>query len=126
MQSTQCNLCRAWLALWHRTTGLVKGLPDGTFDPNGKITRQEAMAVMARAMNLTKLGEGAAINADDTLSAFNDKASVANWAKDNAANCVVTGVVSGRSRIAPMADITREEAAAMVRRLLINSELINK
>lgn len=108
--------------------GLIKGLPDGTFDPKGKITRQEAMAVMARSMDLTKLGEGAAIHADDTLSAFSDRASVENWAKDNAAKCVVTGVVSGRdgNRIAPKEDITREEAAAMVRRLLINSNLINK
>ncbi|MDD4803534.1 MAG: S-layer homology domain-containing protein, partial [Syntrophomonas sp.] len=101
---------------------------DGTFKPDGNITRQEAMAILARAMGATKLGEELEIDANDILAAFNDNADVSGWAKDSVSKCIKTGVVTGRDngQIAPLDNITRAETAIMVRRLLLNSGLINE
>ena len=107
--------------------GLVRGYDDGIFKPDGNITRQEAMAILARAMETTKLGEELEIDASHILAAFNDNADVSGWAKDSVSKCVKAGVVTGRdnSRIAPLDNITRAETTIMVRRLLLNSGLIN-
>ncbi|MCK9313928.1 MAG: S-layer homology domain-containing protein, partial [Methanocorpusculum sp.] len=108
--------------------GFVRGYDDGIFKPDGNITRQEAMAILARAMDTTKLGEELAIDASHILAAFNDNADVSGWAKDSVSKCVKTGVVTGRDngRIAPLDNITRAETTTMVRRLLLNSDLINE
>ncbi len=107
---------------------LVKGYGDGTFKPDGNITRQEAMTILVRAMTITKLGEENRLVAGEILTAFSDDADVSNWAKDSVEKCIETGIVSGRDagKIAPQENITRAEAVVMVRRLLVNSDLINK
>ncbi len=107
--------------------GLVSGYDNGTFKPDGNITRQEAMTIIARAMDITKLGEELEIDASGILTTFNDNADVSGWAKDSVSKCVKTGVVTGRGndQIAPLDSITRVEAVIMVRRLLINSNLVN-
>jgi len=108
--------------------GLVSGYNDGTFRPEGKITRQEAMAILARAMDITKLEEGLEKDSSAILAAFSDNAHVSDWAKDTVSKCVKTGIVTGRNdgRIAPLGNITRAEAAIVVRRLLTKSGLINE
>jgi hypothetical protein len=79
-------------------------------------------------MNLTKLGEGVSINADDILADFSDNEDVSGWARNSVSKCVETGVMTGRDGdlIAPLDNITRAEAATIVYRLLIKSNLINK
>jgi hypothetical protein len=106
--------------------GLVSGYDDGTFKPEEKITRQEAMAILTRAMGVTRLGEELEVEARDILAAFSDDGDVSGWAEDSVAKCVKTGIVTGKDngRIAPLDNITRAEAASMARRLLINSDLI--
>ncbi|MDD4834541.1 MAG: S-layer homology domain-containing protein [Lutispora sp.] len=108
--------------------GLVRGYDDGTFKPDGNITRQEAMTILTRAMDITKLGENLNIDEGDILEVFSDNADVSDWAEDFVSKCIKTGVVTskGDGRIAPLDNITRAEAAIMVRRLLSKSGLINE
>ena len=107
---------------------IITGYSDGSFKPDGKITREEAMAMIARAMKVTKLDSG--INdgeqADKVLAKFSDGSRVASWAKSFAAGCVNTGTVNGRANgdVAPKDNITRAETAAIVKRLLQKSNLI--
>ena len=91
--------------------GLIRGYDDGTFKPEEKITRQEAMAILTRAMDVTRLGEELEEEARDILAAFSDEAGVSGWAEDSVAKCVKTGIVTGRNdgRIAPLDNITRAE-----------------
>ncbi|HCS11755.1 MAG TPA: hypothetical protein DIV40_09905 [Clostridiales bacterium] len=86
------------------------------------------MTILVRAMTITKLGEENRLVAGEILTAFSDDADVSNWAKDSVEKCIETGIVSGRDagKIAPQENITRAEAVVMVRRLLVNSDLINK
>ena len=56
--------------------GLIEGFEDGTFRPNGTITRQEAIVILHRAVKWTGLSGGAA-DPDKTLSLFADAGAVA-------------------------------------------------
>ncbi|MBO9596467.1 MAG: S-layer homology domain-containing protein, partial [Cohnella sp.] len=107
--------------------GLIEGFGDRTFRPNDKITREQAMVIIARAMTITGLkGKLAASAAEQTLSPYGDATNASSWAKAGIADCVQAGVVKGVSltRLAPQANITRAEVAVIAQRLLQKSDLI--
>lgn len=107
--------------------GLINGFADGTFRPNEKITREQAMLIISRAMAITKLqGVDSERRAAEVLQAFADAGSVSSWASLGIADSVRAGVVMGRSSnvLAPKAYITRAEVAMMMQRLLQKSDLI--
>jgi hypothetical protein len=106
---------------------LISGFEDGTFRPDDKITREQAMVIISKAMALTKLNEklvGKA--AEDTLRLFTDESDASEWAVSGIADTVQAGIVLGSNgaELAPKAFITRAEVAAIVQRLLEKSELI--
>ncbi|OBR62346.1 hypothetical protein A7K91_01635 [Paenibacillus oryzae] len=107
--------------------GLIEGYGDGSFRPEASITREQAMVMIARAMRLAgfTLAEETA-GTEALLAPFADMQLLSNWAKQAAGETVQAGIVSGRSdnRLAPKEEITRAEAAAMARRLLIQAGLI--
>jgi len=107
---------------------LINGYNDGTFRPNDKITREEVMAILSRAMSITGLEVNAAASSIElTLQPYQDASKVSSWARSSVALNVQAGLVSGRSTsmLAPTASITRAEAATLIRRLLQASDLIN-
>lgn len=106
---------------------LISGFEDGTFRPKDKITREEAMVVVAKMMVITNLK--AKLPAQDTevvLQPFADADEVSGWARNSIADSIQAGIVSGRSgtELAPKANVTRAETAFIVRRLLQKPELI--
>lgn len=106
--------------------GLIDGYEDGTFRPQAQITRQEAMALIARAMTVTGMETATSAGNVQQWSDYADAEQVASWAKDAVASSISTGLVSGRGKdtIAPNQSITRAETAAIIRRLLQQSGLI--
>ncbi|MCE3199171.1 chitobiase/beta-hexosaminidase C-terminal domain-containing protein [Paenibacillus sonchi] len=106
---------------------LVNGFEDGTFRPADKVTREQAMAIIAKAMKLTSLQDKLPVQSSaELLSPFKDASKVSQWAQSSAADSIEAGIVSGRSasELAPQAYITRAEVAAIVQRLLQKSNLI--
>ncbi len=106
---------------------LLSGFDDGTFRPNEKITREQAMVIISNAMRLTGLKTKlSGQSAEETLRSYADGAKVSEWAKNGIADSVQAGVVSGRSddKLAPKAYMTRAEFAAIMQRLLQKSGLI--
>ncbi|MDQ0087558.1 hypothetical protein J2T12_000952 [Paenibacillus anaericanus] len=106
---------------------LIDGYNDGTFRPNDKITREQAMVIMARAMTITNLKEKLSSNStEQLLSQFTDANNTSAWAKESFADSLQAGIVSGRNRtqLAPKAFITRAEVATLIQRLLQKSDLI--
>lgn len=96
--------------------------------PEDKITREQAMNMIARAISITKLKAELNENeAKQLLSAFNDSKEAADWAKEYILKCIKAGIVSGKSGyiLAPKEEITRAEVAVIVRQLLQKSNLIN-
>ena len=106
--------------------GLITGFEDGTFRPNAKITREQAMLIFARAMKLTGLAEKTG-EADPSLvlSPFTDSASIAAWAKNDVAFVVKAELIKGRNgKLGGNSSITRAEVATIIQRLLQQSDLI--
>lgn len=106
---------------------IVAGYGNGKLGPMDKITREQAMAMTARAMKITGLDVELKDNEiSEVLAGYTDLNSVADYAKASAAACVKNGIITGRSKttLAPKDNITRAEVAAIVSRLLQKSELI--
>ena len=96
--------------------GYVNGLSDTRFGPNAPITRQQATAILFR-LNGGQSGAELMLSGiyDQT---FTDSASIAFWAKDALWWAVYHELVSGvgGSRIAPEANASRAQIAAILLR----------
>jgi len=118
-----------WYAEIVRTAhayGLIVGFEEGTFRPNNMITREQAMVIVAKAMEITELTNNLKGRmGEDILSGYDDALSVASWAKSGVTDSLQAGIVSGRSAssLAPKAHITRAEAAKLIQELMKKSGL---
>lgn len=106
---------------------LISGCAD-EFSPLDRITREQAMVMLARAMNITGIGNTLEKDeAEKLLSRFIDSNEISGYARKETADCAKAGIVTGKSdRIAAKENITRAEAAVMIQRLLEKSNLIGK
>lgn len=107
--------------------GIISGYGEGKFAPMDKITREQAMVMVARAMKITDLKvEFKADEVENLLSSFTDGDKASTWAKVAIAQCSMAQIVTGRgaNEIAPTENITRAEVAVIVRKLLQKSKLI--
>ena len=102
---------------------IIKGYSDGTFRPDAVISREEAMTMYARAMDIVKLKE---ID-NNRIENYQDKEQVAQWAYASVKKTLSAGVFNGRSEdtIVPKGTLTHAEAATAIRNLLIEGKLIN-
>lgn len=106
---------------------IIKGYDSTSFGPNDKITREQAMTMLSRAMKITKLGSGVTDGSVTALLAsYTDSATASSYAMESIAACINVGIVTGTSTstVAPKSYVTRAEVAVMVSRLLKKSGLI--
>ena len=104
--------------------GIITGYTDGTFRPDEHISREEAMVMYSRAMDIVGLNEVD----NDRIENYKDKDKISTWAYDCVKEVLSVGVFNGKTNdsIAPKATFTYAEAATAIRNLLIASGLINK
>jgi hypothetical protein len=119
-----------WYAQDVRTAvsyGLISGYDDGSFKPNGQITRAEAMVIIDRAMSIVQLEKvKTAASSIELLSSFSDESTISDWARQAIASAVKQGIAQGvDNKLAPSENITRAQTAAMIRRMLVKAGLIN-
>ncbi|WP_144026197.1 S-layer homology domain-containing protein, partial [Paenibacillus sp. FSL H8-0259] len=108
--------------------GLITGFEDGTFRPEARITREQAMNIIAKAMKLTGLADQTGtVDTASVLAAFTDAGSIAAWAGDSLALAAKAGLITGRgdSKLEAKANVTRAEVAVLIQRLLQKSDLID-
>lgn len=88
--------------------GFVNGYEDGTFQPQGLVTRAEFAAMLVRAIHLP-------LKEDVTFS-FADFASVPDWARSSIAAAAASGIVSGYEDNTFRSDlkISRAEITTMI------------
>jgi hypothetical protein len=108
------------------TYGIVNGVSDTEFNPEGTITRQEAAVMVARAAKLcgldTSMSDAAAT---DELCVLSDYRTIASWAKESMAWCYQSGILDyGDFKAKPKTDILRGEIAEMLCRMLSLANLI--
>lgn len=105
---------------------IINGVSETEFNPNGTITKEEAMCMTARAAALCGMTVKVSDNEiQNTLAEFTDYIKISGWAKESAAFCVKSGIVSNDDiEINPDKCITRCEVAAMVYNMLDRSALL--
>ncbi|QJC52509.1 DNRLRE domain-containing protein [Paenibacillus albicereus] len=107
--------------------GLAGGYGDGTFRPNAGITREEAFAMLGKAMRLAGMdGELSAEEAQQRLDGLGDASALKSWSRSAIALALKYGILKGDGgQIKPSRDLTRAETAVLIERLLQASRLID-
>ena len=90
--------------------GIVEGFEDGSFQPNGTVTR----AQMAKMIYVLRTGKSDASAYNDDKTSFTDIGS--HWARGYIKYCQSLGIIAGKSAtiFAPNANVTAQEAAKML------------
>ena len=100
--------------IWAKDSGVVMGVSDTRFDPNGKITREQLATMLYRYADSKNVYVGD--RAD--LSGFSDSGKISSWAKDPVEWAVAAGLIAGvtATTISPGTYATREQFATILQR----------
>ena len=118
-----------WYAPYIKTAyhyGIVKGVSQNQFDPQGTITLEEAAAMIERAAKLA----GIKTDMDETaskeiLDGFEDFNSISAWAVSSMGYCVGDGILADNTNsVSPKKNVTREDIAVMLYKMLGKAKLI--
>ena len=107
--------------------GILTGYSNGKFGPQDLITREQAMAMVTKAMNIA--GMDVNVSGDEVseqLKSFADSDKIATYAKQAAIICVKNGIFGGDNKgmLTPKGNFTRAESATVIIKLLKQSGLI--
>lgn len=93
--------------------GLVNGVGDNKFDPNGTLTREQAAVLVSR------LAYAAGHPLSGNGAAFTDDSSISNWAREGVGHVQATGIMGGvgDNRFDPTGAYTREQSIVTILRL---------
>ncbi len=96
------------------TYGIVNG-SNGMFNPEGIISRQDTMVMIAQILKSLDLN----VNTDSTvLNQFSDASKVAPYANESVAILINSGIISGNNgKLNPTAPVTRAEMATIMSKL---------
>jgi hypothetical protein len=99
--------------------GMVTGYPDGTFKPDGEVTRAEFTAMLMRVIDSSEVS-------GETLE-FQDLASIPEWARPFIAAAVAERIVSGYEdgTFRSSNSITRAEMAVMITKAAALTQEVN-
>ena len=96
------------------TLGIVQGVGNGAFNPNGELTREQAATMLERTYRASlRYLQGSG------TSSFADSASVSSWAADAVAKMENSGIMTGvgNNRFDPQGPYSREQSIMTMYRL---------
>jgi hypothetical protein len=88
--------------------GIVSGKDDGSFDPNGEVSREEMAVMIANALD----NFDTTVNPETTVLAQYET-DMPDWAKDSAEKLLENGVVE-ETYFGSADNVTKEEAASII------------
>lgn len=94
--------------------GIVTGVGNGNFNPNGLLTRESAAVILVR------LAESLGIDFDAVTPNFSDNKDISSWAYSQVGKVQVVGVMGGmgNNTFSPKSTYTREQSIATVMRIM--------
>ncbi len=102
---------------WAAENGIVGGLGNDRFDPNGRITREQLAAILFRY----SVYKGYNTDQYDSMTGFPDRNKVSAWAKESYGWAVGAGLISGNGgRLDPQGSATRAQVATILMRFIQN------
>ncbi len=100
--------------IWAKDEGVVNGITETTFEPNGKITREQLATMLSR------FSERCLVSVPDRadLSGYPDADKIHNYAKDAMAWANEANLIKGMSdgTLSPRGNATREQFATILKR----------
>ena len=104
---------------WAAEKGIVNGVGNGRFNPNGLITREQLVVMIYRFATLN----GMDAEARTELTAFTDADKVSSYAQDAVQWAVATGLLNGVEEngiitLRPQGNATRAQVCAILQRYL--------
>ena len=100
---------------WAAANGIVGGVGNNKFDPNGNITREQMAAILFRYANT----KGFDTSKRGDLSKFPDASKVSDWAKDAIAWAVGEGIIGGSDgKLLPQGNATRAQVSTILMRFI--------
>ncbi len=107
--------------IWATENGIVNGVGNGKFDPNGTVTREQIATILYRYAAY----RGVDVSDCASLDLFTDAGAVSDYARAPMQWAVQTKLISGRLDhkqlyLAPQSGGTRAEVATILMRFLIN------
>ncbi|MHC0037892.1 S-layer homology domain-containing protein [Pseudoneobacillus sp. C159] len=109
--------------------GIITGMPDGRFAPNEKVTRQQAAAMLHRAMQLPFLKyDTKKLDKTKKVTDFKDASKMQEWAKPSIEAIYQAGIMNGKgdSTFDPSGKTKRDQMAKMLAEFLISANLMNQ
>ena len=93
--------------------GIVTGIGDGKFNPNGLLTREAAAAILVRLS--TALGNPP----QKSAPTFDDNGSISGWAVESVGQCQAAGIMgsTGNNQFSPQGAYTREQSMMTLMRM---------
>ena len=106
--------------------GIIKGVSERVFNPDGTVTREEAAVMVARAVELCGIATQMDISsARDILAQFADYVKASDWSQSSLAFCYNKKILDDSVMdIRPVDAITRAETAAMLYNMLLLAKLL--
>ena len=102
---------------WAAAKGVVGGVGNNRFNPNGNITREQMAAILYRYAQLV----GYDTNARGSLNSFPDAGRVSAYARDALSWAVGAGIIGGSDgRLLPQGNATRAQVATILMRFIEN------
>ncbi|MDI4649876.1 invasin domain 3-containing protein [Cohnella hashimotonis] len=95
--------------------GLLTGYQDGTFRPQRKITREELVVMLMRAMRYPGADT---IEPSTPYQRYGDETAISRWAAEDIKEAQAAGIVQAADAFRPESDSSRAEAVAMLARML--------
>ena len=102
---------------WASANGVVNGVGNGKFDPDGKITREQMAAILFRYAQK----KGIDTSKRGNLSVFPDASKISGYAKDSVNWTVTEGIINGSDgKLLPQSNATRAQVATILMRFILN------
>ncbi|BFH65361.1 invasin domain 3-containing protein [Paenibacillus azoreducens] len=110
-----------------KANGMMDGFKDGAIKPNQPVSRQEAIVMIVRAMQLMNGHPGtnaAGVMVD--LERYTDHDQISNWASEAIRIAIDGGLVKGDGNaLHPQKPVTRAETTALLYRMLLKAGFID-
>lgn len=102
--------------LWAKENGIIYGVSDTKFEPQGSVTRQNVCVIFMRFVRYA----GAELAQISEATQLRDSLDISAYARSSVTACQMAGIVSGYEdkTFRPTSEITREQCAVMLCGLL--------
>lgn len=103
--------------VWAATNGIVNGVGDNKFNPDGNISREQMATILYRYSD----SQGIDTSASTDLNSFPDASKVSGYAADAIKWAVAEGLINGSDgKLLPQGNATRAQVATILMRFIEN------